>query len=275
MKKLILTCILFVLFGNVALPQDAVENESKIIFSNDDVVFRPIDEHTWVGSGNEMWHESLYLIEGNNKALLIDAGTNIKDLDKIVASITDKPVTLVATHVHPDHTGASINCFSEIYIHPGDTALVPLYMSGYKGVVKYLQDGEIFDLGDRQMEVVYTPGHTSGSTTFIDKKAGYGFSGDSFGTGLLLLTVDFSTFIASCEKICTVMEADKIRYLYPGHYSDNNMETLHKIRDMQSLCRNVRSGNVVGGPNPDHTFGLKLSVEGNGYRIIYNQSALR
>lgn len=41
-------------------------------------------------------------------AVLIDAGTRIKDLDKIVAKLTNKPVMLVATHVHGDHTGSAI-----------------------------------------------------------------------------------------------------------------------------------------------------------------------
>ena len=275
MKRLIFSCLLLVLITNTAFTQDSLNIKGKIVFSNDDVVFHQIDEHTWVGSGYEMWHESLYLIEGNNKAILIDAGTNIKDLDKIVSSITKKPVVLVATHVHPDHTGPSINSFPEIYINPGDADSVPMFMSNYKGVVKYLKDREIIDLGNRQLEVVYTPGHTKGSTTFIDKNAGYGFSGDSFGTGLLLLTVDFSTFIASCEKICSLMEGNKIKYLYPGHFNENNMETLNKIKDMLALSQNVLSGNIKGNDNPDNTFGLKLAVEGNGYRIIYNESAIK
>lgn len=275
MKKLISSFIFLVLIGNSAFTQNSSKNEGCIVFSNEEVVFRQIDEHTWVGSGNVMWHESLFLVEGNDKAILIDAGTNIKDLDKIVSSITKKPITLVATHVHPDHTGASINCFSQIYINPGDTVLIPTYMGDYKGQVKYLQDGETFDLGGRQLEVVYTPGHTPGSTTFIDKNAGYGFSGDSFGTGLLLLSVDFSTFIATCEKICALMEADKIGYLYPGHFNENIVETSDKIKDMLSLSRDVLSGKINGGPNPDNSFGLKLSVEGDGYRIIYNESAIK
>ena len=73
-----------------------------------------------------MYNESLYLLEGNDKAVLIDAGTKIKDLDKIVASITKKPIMLVATHVHPDHTGSAINYFPEIYINPADTSVIPL-----------------------------------------------------------------------------------------------------------------------------------------------------
>lgn len=275
MKKSIFCCLALVLIMNKAFTQDSLIMEGKIVFSNEDVVFHQIDEHTWVGSGHEMSHESLYLVEGKDKAILIDAGTNIKDLNKIVTSITKKPVTLVATHVHPDHTGPSINSFSEIYINPGDRDLIPTFMGKYKGAVKYLKDKEIIDLGNRQLEVVFTPGHTKGSTTFIDKNAGYGFSGDSFGTGLLLLTVNFSTFIASCEKVIPIMEENKIKYLYTGHHNENNMETLHKIKDMLTLCQNVLSGNIKGNDNPGDTFGLKLAVEGNGYRIIYNESAIK
>lgn len=275
MKKIFLSCLLLVPFMNVAFSQDQLKVEGKIVFTNEDVVFHQIDEHTWVGSGHEMWHESMYLLEGSDKAILIDAGTNIKNLDKIVSSITSKPVTLVATHVHPDHTGPSINSFSQIYINAGDTELVPVFMGEYRGVVKYLKDKEIIDLGDRQIEVVYTPGHTKGSTTFIDKKAGYGFSGDSFGTGLLLLGVDFLTFIATCERICSVMEKQKIKFLYPGHYNDGNMETLGKIKDMQVLSTNVLAGKIKPKDNTDNSFGLRLTVEGNGYRIIFNESAVK
>jgi hydroxyacylglutathione hydrolase len=101
---------------------------------------------------------------------LIDAGTRIKNLDKIVASITKKPIMLVATHVHRDHTGSAIDCFPEIYINPADTTGIPQAMPNYKGKVKYLKDGEIIDLGGRKLEVVFTPAHTTGSTTFIDKE---------------------------------------------------------------------------------------------------------
>lgn len=68
-----------------------------------------------------MYNESLYLLEGKDKAVLIDAGTRIKDLDKIVATITKKPIMLVATHVHPDHTGSAIEYFPELYINPAYT----------------------------------------------------------------------------------------------------------------------------------------------------------
>ena len=53
--------------------------------------------------------------EGNDKAVLIDAGTGITDLDKIVASLPKKPVMRVVTHAHPDHTGSAINDSAGLY----------------------------------------------------------------------------------------------------------------------------------------------------------------
>ena len=71
------------------------------------------------------------------------------------------------------------------------------------------------------------------------------------------------------------MEEKNIRYLYTGHHDGANMETLNKIKDMLALSRNVLSGNIKGFANPDNTFGLNLAVEGNGYRIIYNETAVK
>ena len=159
MKKLGLLMMLLLL-SRIALfcQAQTAGIEEKEVLRNEDVIFHQIDEHTWFGTGHLMANESLYLVEGETKAILIDAGTKIKDLDKLVASITDKPVTLVATHVHPDHTGSAIDYFPEIYINPADTIGIPEFMPNYKGKVCFLTDGEILDLGGRTLEVVFTPG---------------------------------------------------------------------------------------------------------------------
>ena len=47
----------------------------KVVYQDDEVVFRQLDEHTWIGNGHRVYNESLYLVEGNNRAILIDAGT--------------------------------------------------------------------------------------------------------------------------------------------------------------------------------------------------------
>lgn len=276
MKLTILSILLIAVFQSLSFAQaPASQIEGKEVFKNDDVVFHQIDEHTWVGTGHVMSNESLYLIEGSKKALLIDAGTKIKDLDKIVASITGKPVMLVATHVHPDHTGSAIDYFPELYINAADTVNIPRMMPNYKGTVKYLKDGEVIDLGGRKIDVLFTPAHTPGSTTFIDKKAGYGFSGDSFGSGNLLLTVDFSTLIATCQKTSAFMEKYGIKLFYPGHFFGKNMETKQRVDDMITLSKDVLSGKVKGKENPNGMIGLNLLVNDYGVRINYNEKGLK
>ena len=89
MKKLLLLTILVTLCQLSVLSQTG-QIKGKEVFKNDDVVFHEIDEHTWVGTGEMMSNESLYIVEGADKAVLIDAGTNITGLDKIVAAITKK-----------------------------------------------------------------------------------------------------------------------------------------------------------------------------------------
>ena len=142
----------------VAFAQTA-EISGKVVYSGPDVVFHQIDEHTWVGTGHLLYNESMYLVEGNKKAMLIDTGKNIADLDKIVASITKKPVTVYVTHGHSDHVG-NVGSFSEVYINPGDTDVFQQSLPNYKGKINYLKDGQIIDLGGRQVEVVFTPAHT-------------------------------------------------------------------------------------------------------------------
>jgi len=274
MKKIVAIILLFSVFsGKITLAAQDVFSKDAV-FKNEDVEFKQIDEHTWLGYGNLVYNESLYLVEGSDKAVLIDAGTRIKDLDKIVAKLTKKPVMLVATHVHSDHVGSAISYFPEIYLCPADTLLIPQVMPTYKGKVLFLKDGEIIDLGGRKLEVIYTPGHTPGSITLIDKKAGYGFSGDSFGSGNLLLTGTLSTLISTCEKTKKIMDEQGIRYLFPGHVLDKNVETKQRVVDLLSLSKDILAGKISGEKNTRAQMGLNLVVEKYGVRLNFNKDAI-
>jgi glyoxylase-like metal-dependent hydrolase (beta-lactamase superfamily II) len=250
-----------------------VQIEGREVARNDDVVFREIDARTWVGTGHRMSNESLYLVEGDRRAVLIDAGTSIADLDKVVASITKKPVTLVATHAHPDHTGSAINYFPELYIHPGDAE--SSFVANYKGKIRHLKDGEILDLGGRALEVVFTPGHTPGSTTFLDSQAGYGFSGDSFGSGNLLVFGNFSMLIESCRKASELMQKRGIKLLYPGHYMGRNAETKQRVDDILALSQDILAGKLKGEASARGMMGMNLVVNARGVRINYSEKALQ
>ncbi|MBP5626105.1 MAG: MBL fold metallo-hydrolase [Bacteroidales bacterium] len=239
------------------------------------VVFHQIDEHTWVGNGHYCYNESVYLLEGEDRALLIDAGVYMPTLDKVVARFTDKPVTLALTHGHGDHVGSTV-LFPEVWIHAADTALLRSNLRGYQGEIKLLSDGDVIDLGGRQVEVLYTPGHTSGSITFFDKGNHYGFSGDAFGsTNLLLFAGPFSALANTCLRTIAYMEKNGIEKLYPGHYHGDNPETLQRVKDELTLSREVLSGKRKGVVDEGGN-GLNRYVHDFGVTIRYNDpEALR
>ena len=74
-------------------------------------------EKTW--EIDEFDCASLYLLEGTEKAMLIDCGMGIGDLKGAVEMITDKPLYVVITHGHVDHTGNAWQ-FPELWINQKD-----------------------------------------------------------------------------------------------------------------------------------------------------------
>lgn len=62
---------------------------------------------------------SIFLLEGTEKAMVIDLGMGIGDLRGAVEMITDKPLVAVISHGHVDHT-AHAREFDEVWINPKD-----------------------------------------------------------------------------------------------------------------------------------------------------------
>lgn len=153
---------------------------------------RPVVEiapRTWLLSEYKL--VNMYLLEGEKEALLIDCGSGIGDIPGEVRKLTAKPLTVVITHGHPDHDGAAAQ-FDCVYMHPLDIPLseqmydmAPKFRESYvrsrvpvrnpganadeiialiqeNGPVKRLpvEDGHIFDLGGRTVEVIHTPGYS-------------------------------------------------------------------------------------------------------------------
>ena len=273
MKKF-LSSVLAAMFVLSSCAQSNGAYKEKTVFKNDNVEFRQIDQHTWHGNGNLVYNESVYLIEGETSAILIDAGTVIPGLKKIAEDICKKPVVLVATHVHPDHTGSAVNEWDSIWINAADEVNVAQMMKDYKGKRKYLRDGQIFDLGGRQIEVVFTPGHTPGSTTFIDKEARYGFSGDSFGSTNLLVSTSLSTVSATCKRTQRFIEKYNLQFFYPGHYHGDNIETPQRVKDIAEICDGILDGKYVG-KEQGASMGLTHVYEDRGVRINYGEAQKR
>ena len=236
------------------------------VYRDDDVIFHQLDQHLWIGNGHMVYNESVYLVEGNDKALLIDTGTRIPNLDKIVAKLTKKPVTVAITHTHGDHAG-SVGCFDSIWMTQAEGIRIP---RGYTGKVNYMSNHQKFDLGGRYLEVFYAPGHTTDSVLFIDEANHIGFSGDAFGGSYLLMNLNVSTFIKTAEETLQMMYDKQIYYMLPGHFDGTNAETTKRVYDLREIAKGVLEGKVVGEKTSDSPNGTNRKVTYQGVNFCYN-----
>ena len=136
-------------------------------------------------------HEATgYLVIGSEKACVIDTMNGYNDLYRAVRKITDKPVTVVNTHGHPDHIFGNMY-FEEAYIHPADAELARSFTE-HQGFVDFCRErgwtmppfrdilpGDVISLGDRTLEVFALPGHTAGGILLLLREDRILFTGDS------------------------------------------------------------------------------------------------
>lgn len=241
----------------------------KLVYEGPDVVFHQINDHLWVGNGHLMYNESIYLVEGENRALLIDTGTRVDHLDEIVSKFTDKPVTVALTHTHGDHAG-SVKWFKEVWMTRAEGING---IRGYEGKLNFMTNHQVFDLGGRNLEVFYAPGHTADSVLFIDKAGHMAISGDAFGSTNLLMNGKLSTFINTAKETLAMMNGQQIYYMLPGHFDGTNAETSKRVYDLLTVAQGVLSGKIVG-EDTGQSRGLDRRVVYEGVRFNYSSRQL-
>lgn len=232
------------------------------IYKNKDLSITQLEQGLWVVETTDM--TTMYIVEGSERALLIDTGTKCDSLGEVIRKITSKPLDVVITHAHPDHAG-NIGFFDEIYLHPADTVLL---QKDYQGKVRYLKDGDVFALGDRKLEVRHLPGHTPGSIALFDKEAGDCFTGDTFGSGMVWLQLrpfsTMSTYINSCSRMINIM-GENIDKIYCGHYPYIK-KTLDKnyIVEMKKLAEAIEN-DTASDPQP---YNVKVPISCENPMIV-------
>ena len=53
-----------------------------------------------------LWRANIFVISGRDRAVVVDTGMGVARLRPVVATLTDRPITLFTTHSHLDHIGA-------------------------------------------------------------------------------------------------------------------------------------------------------------------------
>lgn len=195
-----------------------------------------------------------YLLEGAERALLVDAACGAGDLRACAEQLTGLPVTLAVTHRHPDHVGGAWR-FGGYLVSRDD--LRPVYSflclpaisrkmatvgSGDKGAVTRIRGartlpmkpGQAFDLGGRTIHVEAVPGHTAGSVIFVDEQNELLVTGDDVNPDLWM-HLPGCTSLETWRAGARVVEGYLERGFSAWYGHGDGVQTLDQVRTTMRL----------------------------------------
>lgn len=218
-------------------------------------------------------HEATgYLVVGEKRACVIDTMNGYNDLYRAVREITDKPLTVVNTHGHPDHIYGNM-FFREAYLHPADRELARTFAEDpeYRKMVEErkaafppfrdILPGDIIDLGGRTLEVFGLPGHTPGGILLLLREDRVLFTGDSINHHLWMQLdscLTMKQFLVELDKVMFLQ--DRADIILHGHAHDtDDISLLRCMRDgVQEICSGMTERDTpytwFGGTGLQHPF---------------------
>ncbi len=146
------------------------------------VSIKKIDEHTW---SFEETGVRFFLLEGKERAMLIDSGMETHNAKELARSLTSLPLSLLNTHADRDHTGSNDE-FESFYMSPSESVNY-FCPRNRKGTILPVYDQEEIDLGNRVLRIIEIPGHTPGSIAILDCKNRRIFTGDPVQDGRIFM----------------------------------------------------------------------------------------
>ena len=211
---------------------------------------------------------TFYLVEGENKAAVIDTGiTEGASITPMLRTLTDKPLVLVLTHAHPDHF-YHMDEFDTVFMSHEEFKLGPdilRYMMAGKDLdlqsTIHMETDFRIDLGGRCLEICDVPGHTPGSVAVYDAQDDLLFTGDAIGSGCgVWMQLPGSSSLPQYEQtlrkfLAWCVERGGAMEFWGGHSnqlweSDTvkpcNPLSMGLLCDLIDLTRNLRLGNMAG-----------------------------
>jgi glyoxylase-like metal-dependent hydrolase (beta-lactamase superfamily II) len=133
---------------------------------------------------------------------------------------------------------------------------VDLIKIGPSAATRLLAGGEVFDLGDRSLTAVHTPGHSPGLLSFLDEQNGVLFSTDTAYPGPLYAyseDTNLDTYIGSMDVLADL--APGLHYVHPSHNADHmDPALLPKMRDALIEVRDGRTPDRVDDVKATHDY---------------------
>ena len=239
---------------------------------------------------DENGRANCYLVVGEEKALMIDGCYGVGDLKQTIRDITDMPIVAAATHRHPDHT-CGLRQLGDYYVSEKDNTpfnrsleirllgmaivlaekqKIQPYHNRKMGKALPLNDGDIFDLGGRIIEVKSIPGHTAGSVMFIDHTGKLLFTGDNVNPHLWMHrsgAVTLEEWMDSARLILSYIEQGYTAHTGHGNGVQSKEQVEIIYRYVQEIIEKKRSGQLTKAHSPYPEKGGEIEIQFNINRI--------
>jgi glyoxylase-like metal-dependent hydrolase (beta-lactamase superfamily II) len=177
-----------------------------------------------------------YLVRGSKRTILIDVGLS-SNFPHLVACLAQVGVTpemidmVVLSHEHLDHIGAAYHFHGRAYIATHRLAANKIMLRDDFSMLRkmfnepnvpidvdlWLEDGNLIDLGNFRLDVMYTPGHTSACISLFDQDKGLLFAADTLMPGGVMGGVFGSGSIADYIQSLERLKGLNSKILLSGH----------------------------------------------------------
>ncbi|MBN2048612.1 MAG: MBL fold metallo-hydrolase [Anaerolineaceae bacterium] len=221
----------------------------------------------------------VWLIVGSEKVLLIDTGFGAIDYHQKVREISDLPIMLVNTHIHPDHAAGN-GQFDLAYCGKNDLPLLQvtswnIEFTKAKQTLP-LVDGDLLDLGGITIEVVEVPGHTPGSIALLWEERGILITGDTVNASVWLHlehSLPLSVYSQSMEKLIGM--SHRFSDIYASHVASANHFTVDTVRHLKEMVDAVISGEKTGVLAKTHLGHKAYHLIEDGIGFFYDPKKLK
>ena len=243
--------------GGVAMGED----NYWVVVKLDSQTFAIAEPYSWARNVN-------YLILGEERAILFDAGVGHFDIRPIVKELTDLPVTFLPSHLHYDHTGQvdferiALVDLPHLREQEEDGKFSPTWgqsLASAEGIERpswiideWIAPGSKIDLGNRKLTLLYTPGHTDNSISLHDQARGVMFTGDFYSAGNISAyypTASMADYLASAELVLAATAGQPNSELRGAHSSEDGQLPIKSREDITILrdaLLRIRNGSLPG-----------------------------
>jgi glyoxylase-like metal-dependent hydrolase (beta-lactamase superfamily II) len=181
-----------------------------------------------------------YIIRDGDECAIVDPCEQGPDPVKAIEPCDNLRLTILLTHGHEDHISGIPRLMgrfpgAKIRISNGDKEFLtnprlnllkrPLNIAQFASQFETFDDGDVITVGKYELRVVAAPGHTRGSSLFVDDANGLIFTGDVLFKGAIgathFPTGDPDQMRQTLKNIFSQFPLSSV--IYPGHMESSTL----------------------------------------------------